>query len=71
MRSLSDQDRIRPDVRGYVQLALDLGILTADFVIDSSNPLSPKIKAIFRPLEGITRGDYAMGAVQANLHHLK
>jgi serine protease AprX len=68
---LSDQDRIRPDLRGYVQLALDLGILTPDFVVDSSNPLLPKIKAIFRPLEGITRGDYALAAVQANLHLLK
>ncbi|HYO76741.1 MAG TPA: S8 family serine peptidase [Thermoanaerobaculia bacterium] len=68
---LSDQDRIRPELRGYVQLALDLGILTADFVVDNTNPLLPRIKAVFKPLEGITRGDYALAAVQANLHHLK
>lgn len=68
---LSDQDQIRPELRGYVQLALDLGILTADFVVDESDPLAPKIKAVFKPLEGISRGDYALAAVQANLHHLK
>lgn len=68
---LSDQDRIRPELRGYVQLALDLGIITAEFFVDNTNPLAPKIKALFRPTEGITRGDYALAAVQANLHHLK
>jgi subtilisin family serine protease len=68
---LSDQDRIRPELRGYVQLSLDLGIIQPEFVIDSTNPLAPRIKAIFRPQEGITRADYAHAAVQANLHHLK
>lgn len=68
---LSDQDRIRPELRGYVQQSLDRGILTADFVVDNTDPLVPKIKAVFKPLEGITRGDYALAAVQANLHHLK
>ena len=68
---LSDEDRIRPELRGYVQLALDLGILTANIYVDNSNPLAPRIKAVFQPQEGITRGDYALAAVQANLHHLK
>lgn len=68
---LSDEDRIRPDLRGYVQVALDLGILTAEFFVDDTNPLSPKIKAVFKPAEGITRADYTLAAVQANLHHLK
>jgi serine protease AprX len=65
---LSDEDRIRPELRGYVQLALDLGILTPTFY---SDPLSPFIKAVFNPTEGITRAEYALTAVQANLHHLK
>jgi serine protease AprX len=68
---LSDEAKIRPELRGYVQLALDLGILTANYYVDSSNPLLPKIRATFQPLEGITRADYALAAVQANLHHLK
>ncbi len=68
---LSDENRIRPELRGYVQLALDLGILNATFYVDNTNPLLPKIKAVFQPQSGITRGDYALAAVQANLHHLK
>jgi serine protease AprX len=68
---LSDEDKIHPELRGYVQLALDLGILTARFFVDNSNPLSPRIRAVFRPQEGITRAEYAHGAVQANLHYLK
>lgn len=65
---LSDEIRIRPELRGYVQLALDLGILTPTFY---SDPLSPLVRAVFKPTEGITRGEYAHAAVQANLHHLK
>lgn len=68
---LSDEQKIRPELRGYVQLVLDLGILTAQVYVDNSNPLAPKIRALFRPTEGITRAEYALGAVQANLHHLK
>lgn len=68
---LSDQHRILPELRGYVQLALDLAIITPEFIIDDSDPLAPKIKAIFKPTEGITRGEYALTAVQAHLHHIK
>jgi subtilisin family serine protease len=68
---LSDENRIAPELRGYVQLALDLGILNAEFYVDNTNPLAPRIRAVFKPTEGITRGDYALAAVQANLHHLK
>jgi serine protease AprX len=68
---LSDESRIRPELRGYVQLALDLGILTAKVYVDNSNLLAPRIKATFSPTEGITRADYTLAAVQAHLHHLK
>lgn len=68
---LSDQDRIRPELRGYVQLALDLAIINAEIYVDDSDPLVPKIRAVYKPTEGITRAEYAHGAVQANLHHLR
>jgi serine protease AprX len=68
---LSDEERIRPELRGYVQVALDLGILTAKFHVDNSNPLAPRITATFEPQAGITRGDYTLAAIQAYLHHLR
>lgn len=62
---LDDQSQIDPTLRGYVQLALDLGLIPARFSI-SQGPfdLQPTIKASFAPAGDVSRGDYAAAAVR-------
>jgi len=58
---LEDQNMIPHELRGYVQLALDLGILNARFsVTQGMFDLEPTIKAHFEPSEIMTRAAFAV-----------
>ncbi|ASP48444.1 S8 family serine peptidase [Cognaticolwellia beringensis] len=63
--TLSDQDQIPAELKGYVQLALDLGILNANFDIQQGPyDLEPTIIANFNGDNGVTRADYAVAATR-------
>lgn len=58
---IEDGDQIPADLRGYVQLALDLNILHATFTVNQGRfDLQPTIHAKFEPNENVTRGEYAV-----------
>jgi len=58
---IEDAGKIPVELRGYVQLALDLNILNAKFSF-SQGPfdLKPKVTATFSPTEKVTRGEFAV-----------
>ncbi len=59
--AIDDAAQIPADLRGYVQLALDLNILNAYFTLQQGPyDLVPTIHATFRPTQTVTRGDYAV-----------
>lgn len=62
---LSDQAQIDPALRGYVQLALDAGLIPASFQV-SQGPfdLQPTITASFGPKALVTRAAYAAAATR-------
>ena len=58
---IQDQSTIPADLKGYVQLALDLNILNATFSVTQGRyDLEPTIKATFAPTAQVTRGDFAV-----------
>ncbi|MEA3321824.1 MAG: S8 family serine peptidase [Bacillota bacterium] len=58
---LKDQGDIPENLKGYVQLALDLNILNANFSVTQGRyDLEPKIEATFNGKEEVTRGDFAV-----------
>ena len=62
---LADQAQIPDELKGYVQLALDLGILNANFDIQQGPyDLEPTIIANFNGDNGVTRADYAVAATR-------
>jgi serine protease AprX len=68
---LDDQHEIPAELRGYVQIALELGVLNARFAV-SQGPfdLEPTITATFSPNEPVSRGQYAVSAFAAHQHYL-
>lgn len=60
---IEDAAAIPASLRGYVQLALGLGLINARFVV-SQGPfdLQPTLKAYFDPAQLVTRGAYAAAA---------
>jgi serine protease AprX len=60
-----DAGSIAPSLRGYAQLALDLGLLNARFTITQGpyDP-APTIQAWFDPAKGVTRAAYAVAATR-------
>jgi serine protease AprX len=59
--TLEDASKIPTELRGYVQLALDLHMMNAHFSIHQGRfDLFPTVKAHFKPLEAVTRADYAV-----------
>ncbi|MFT6902203.1 MAG: serine protease AprX [Colwellia sp.] len=59
--ALADQGDILAEFKGYVQLALDLGILNAYFDIEQGAfDLEPTITANFNGTNIVSRGDYAV-----------
>jgi serine protease AprX len=62
---LEDQEQIPAELKGYVQLALDLGILNAHFAIQQGPyDLEPTIIANFNGDNVVTRADYAVAATR-------
>lgn len=62
---LADQNSIPEALKGYVQLALDLGILNAHFDIEQGPyDLEPTIIANFNGENVVTRADYAVAATR-------
>ena len=62
---LSDSGAIPADLRGYVQLALDAGLLPARFALTQGRfDLAPTVTATFGPADDVTRADYAAAAVR-------
>ncbi|WP_339145516.1 MULTISPECIES: S8 family serine peptidase [unclassified Sutcliffiella] len=58
---LKDQGDIPENLRGYVQLALDLNLLNVSFSVTQGRyELKPKIEATFHANEEVTRGDFAV-----------
>ncbi|WP_083394466.1 S8 family serine peptidase [Planococcus donghaensis] len=65
--AIKDQDSIPADLKPYVQLALDLNILNAQFsVTQGKYDLVPTVQATFNPSEQVLRGDFA---VAFSRHH--
>ncbi|SEA14865.1 serine protease AprX [Thalassobacillus cyri] len=59
--AVTDEADVPAELKGYVQLALDLNILNAYFSVSQGNyDLQPTIEASFKPDETVTRGDYAV-----------
>lgn len=59
--AIKDQDSIPADLKPYVQLALDLNILNAQFsVTQGKYDLKPTVEAVFNPGEQVLRGDFAV-----------
>ncbi|WP_246944355.1 S8 family serine peptidase [Bacillus pinisoli] len=59
--TLKDQADIPAELKGYVQLALDLNILNASFsVVQGPYDLQPTVQASFSPATEVTRGDFAV-----------
>ncbi|MEX2149721.1 MAG: S8 family serine peptidase [Steroidobacteraceae bacterium] len=57
---IEDAGDVPADLRGYVQLALDLPVMNAYFTLEQGPfDLVPKIKARFKPSATITRAAYA------------
>ena len=62
---LSDSGAIPADLRGHVQLALDAGLLPAQFAVTQGRfDLTPTVTATFGPSATVTRADYAAAAVR-------
>jgi serine protease AprX len=61
--ALSDNASIPVELRGYVQLALDAGVINARFTLTQGPfDLSPQLHAWFDPAAGVTRAAYAVAA---------
>ncbi|WP_026692144.1 S8 family serine peptidase [Peribacillus kribbensis] len=59
--NIEDAGNIPAELKGYVQLALDLNILNASFSITQGPyDLKPVVKANFNPDSKMTRGDFAI-----------
>ncbi len=62
---IDDALDIPAEFRGHVQLALDLNILNAYFTVTQGPyDLQPTVHATFKPLQTVTRGDYAVAATR-------
>jgi serine protease AprX len=62
---IEDQADIPAELKGYVQVALDLNILNAAFSItQGSYDLQPTVHASFSPGKEVTRGDFAVAVTR-------
>lgn len=63
--AIADADEIPAELRGYVQLALDLNIMNAYFSLTQGPfDLQPTVHATFKPQQKVTRAEYATAAVR-------
>lgn len=69
---IEDARNIPADLKGYVQLALNLNILNAYFnVTQGPYDLNPTVHATFVPTKEVTRGDYAVAVTRYYNAYLK
>ncbi|WP_265575554.1 S-layer homology domain-containing protein [Bacillus fonticola] len=62
---IEDVGSIPSDLKGYVQLALDLNILNAYFdVTQGQYDLEPTVHATFAPSQEVSRGDFAVAVTR-------
>ncbi|TCZ88141.1 S8 family serine peptidase [Lysobacter sp. N42] len=60
---VADASSIPAPLRGYVQLALDLGLINARFAVTQGPyDLQPTLRAYFDPSKTVTRADFAVAA---------
>ncbi|WP_078549992.1 S8 family serine peptidase [Litchfieldia alkalitelluris] len=58
---IEDMNDIPVELRGYVQLALDLNIMNATFAVEQGLfDLEPTVTAMFSPSTKVTRGEFAV-----------
>lgn len=62
---IDDANQIPTELKGYVQIALDLNILNAKFSLtQGAYDLQPTVHATFSPSQKVTRGDYAVAVTR-------
>lgn len=62
---IEDQEEIPGQLRGYVQLALDLNLMNAKFSLSQGEfDLEPTVSAEFNPGSSVTRGEYAVSVTR-------
>lgn len=62
---IKDSNAIPANLKGYVQVALDLNILNAVFSVKQGlYDLFPTVEASFEPAKKVTRGDYAVAVTR-------
>jgi serine protease AprX len=69
--AISDAGTVPSELKGYVQVALDMNILNAYFsVVQGPYDLTPTVVAKFEPAKTVTRGDYAIAITRyfSNYH---
>lgn len=67
---VADASSIPANLRGYVQLALDLGLINARFTVTQGPfDLEPTLHAYFDPSKGVTRAGYAVAAGRYMTHY--
>jgi serine protease AprX len=60
---IADASSVPAALRGYVQLALDLGLINARFAVQQGPfDLQPTLKAYFDPSKTVTRADFAVAS---------
>lgn len=61
---LDDDAEVPAELRGHVQLALDLRLMRAEFGLEQGEfDLEPTITAVFKPTDSVSRAGYAFNAV--------
>ena len=59
--AIDDASNIPVNLRGYVQIALNLNLINAYFTLTQGpTDIQPTIHAIFKPLNTVTRGEFAV-----------
>ncbi|MEG3191378.1 S8 family serine peptidase [Lysobacter sp. D1-1-M9] len=67
---VEDASSIPASLRGYVQLALDLGLINARFALTQGPfDLEPTLQAYFDPAKSVTRAAYAVAAGRYMTHY--
>lgn len=62
---IEDAAQIPAELRGYVQMALDLNIMNAYFTLTQGpTDIAPVVHATFKPKATVTRGEYAVAATR-------
>jgi len=68
---IEDADQIPAELRGYVQVALDLNLMNAFYRLEQGPfDLTPTIHATFKPAQSITRAEYAVTAARFHAGYL-